>query len=780
MRYQSISRPVALCVLAAVSVSGIAAKRHFTVRDSIEFSTFVHAGSQWQPSPRVSFSPDGKHFVVVTRHGDLATGKRVSTMWLFSTRWVREYLSTKSDGLLKKNPQRLFSNGTLSNREPISDWRWASDSKSIYFLGADDSGKNRLYREPLAGGTPKLLSLSSQDVSRFDESNGAVAYLAHKPIGVNQLYQAGGNELQDIVEASGKSVLALLFPYWLDNEFQSGEDELWTIVDAAAQPVKSARTEKVVKLKNSRIVISPDGKSLIATVYVKRIPKTWERYQPLEDYPGFKIVADTPNTVGSTGQYRPQQYARIDLKSGAISLLVNAPITLEARYAATQSVAWSSDASRVALFQVYPVVTGTGQRNVLPCEIAVVTIANSSFSCLKQAQPIDPSKHPYNERKQLTGLAWTNGNLELSAFYATPNQPDKISGETFVRKDHGWQTHPRASINRSNLSVEVRESISQPPRLQGRLADGVAKTLLDPNPQLKEIALGHTRMYDWHDKDGDKWTGALVTPPDFSASRRYPLVIQTHQLDRSKFLVNGPSATGFAALALAGRGIVVLQVDEKNKNDGTPKESESGAQGYLAGIRQLVSDGIVDPHKVGIITWSHMGPYAMQALLDKPHAFAAATFAEAAYNGYGEYLMNIDYMGSDSREKMMRAQYGPKPFGKGLKTWVEHAPNFHTNQLCTPILFQINSPVSLVYTWDAYAALRAANRPVDLFYIRNGEHVLVKPKERLAEQGMNVDWYDYWLNGHRDPDPRKAKQYQRWRAMRDSLKALPNCGQKSY
>ncbi|MGH8159752.1 MAG: hypothetical protein ACREPQ_16670 [Rhodanobacter sp.] len=93
------------------------------------------------------------------------------------------------------------------------------------------------------------------------------------------------------------------------------------------------------------------------------------------------------------------------------------------------------------------------------------------------------------------------------------------------------------------------------------------------------------------------------------------------------------------------------------------------------------------------------------------------------------------------------------------------------DRICTPVLFQFNSPVALVYGWDDYAALRAQNKPVDLFYIRNGDHVLVKPRERLAEQGMNVDWYDYWLNGHKDLDPAKVEQYRRW----DAMKALPRC-----
>jgi len=53
--------------------------------------------------------------------------------------------------------------------------------------------------------------------------------------------------------------------------------------------------------------------------------------------------------------------------------------------------------------------------------------------------------------------------------------------------------------------------------------------------------------------------------------------------------------------------------------------------------------------------------------------------------------------------------------------------------------------------------MRLQNKPVELLYMRNGEHVLRKPLERLASQEMDVDWYDFWLNGHED-DPAQSRR----------------------
>jgi hypothetical protein len=37
----------------------------------------------------------------------------------------------------------------------------------------------------------------------------------------------------------------------------------------------------------------------------------------------------------------------------------------------------------------------------------------------------------------------------------------------------------------------------------------------------------------------------------------------------------------------------------------------------------------------------------------------------------------------------------------------------------------------------------------------------------MASQQGDVDWFDFWLNGHEDPDPTKADQYIRWRELRN-------------
>lgn len=770
MRCPLSSRVLAFALLHGVAVGAVAADQRWTVRDSIELSTFLRPGSQYLQSSQVRFSPDGRHFIAATMRGDLDSGQRIATIWLFSSDEVDAHLKSAGGGRFNGG-KPLLASGSASNRDPVNDWRFSSDSRSVLYLAADDDGVRRLYRMGLDGGAPVALSTPDQDVSRFDERGGAIVYLAHKPVREDDLYQAAGSSFPDVVEATGENVLPLLFPNWMDVQFERSKDELWRIERGVPMPVLAGNRQAPLELKDAKLSLSPDGSKVLVTAFVYRIPKAWEQYAPVTGNPALQMVEDTPETIGSTGNFRPKQYSVVDLKTGSMSLLVDSPIDFMADVQDTVTAAWADDGSRIALPGAYPPLGGAMKAGpVYPCTIVVASLASKQFSCLSPRTRIDTAKHPYSSREQVVSLAWLDGGRTLAALFVAPRSPDKKRKVFYTQVGKGeWLAKDAGEQPGQGLSVEVKQALDEPPVLVASDAQGHSRDLLDPNPRLKQLKRGTATLYHWRDAEGDAWTGALVKPPGFKVGHRYPLVVQTHNLDRASFLVDGPSATGFAARALAARDMLVLQVDEIGKNVGTPREAGTGAAGYRAAIEQLMDEGLVDPDRIGIITWSHMGTYAYRGLIDQPGLYKAATIAEADSNSYSQYLQNIDYMGTE-REKMFRAQTGgEKPFGAGLQSWIRNSPGFHFDRICTPVLMMANSPVALQDMWGDYAALRAQDKPIDLLYIRNGDHGLVKPLERMAEQGRSVDWYDYWLNGRKDPDPAKAARYRLWDRMKANL-----------
>jgi hypothetical protein len=71
--------------------------------------------------------------------------------------------------------------------------------------------------------------------------------------------------------------------------------------------------------------------------------------------------------------------------------------------------------------------------------------------------------------------------------------------------------------------------------------------------------------------------------------------------------------------------------------------------------------------------------------------------------------------------------------------------------------------------WEIFSRLRTLGRPVEFYVIPDieaGEHQLQNPAQVFAAQEGTVDWFDYWLNGHKDPSSAKVAQYVRWDALR--------------
>jgi len=108
---------------------------------------------------------------------------------------------------------------------------------------------------------------------------------------------------------------------------------------------------------------------------------------------------------------------------------------------------------------------------------------------------------------------------------------------------------------------------------------------------------------------------------------------------------------------------------------------------------------------------------------------------------------------------------GAKPFGDGLETWVKNSPGFHLDKVSAPVLIAVEKD-GAVEMWQPYSLLRYLRKPVELQLMNTDEHVITNPAERLASQGLSVDWFRFWMQGYEDPEPTKAEQYKRWRELK--------------
>jgi fermentation-respiration switch protein FrsA (DUF1100 family) len=280
----------------------------------------------------------------------------------------------------------------------------------------------------------------------------------------------------------------------------------------------------------------------------------------------------------------------------------------------------------------------------------------------------------------------------------------------------------------------------------------------------------------WNATDGREVVGGLYLPPDYKPGVRYPLVIQTHGFDKSRFWIDGPFSSAFAAQPLAAKGIVVLQVGgsahpSRDKSvTGTPEEGPREMAAYEGAIDDLDRRELIDRDRVGIIGFSRTAFRVGYTLTHSKYHFAAATLADGFEGGYVNYLLfqGVDSVGVN----------GGLPSGSSLALWLKNAPGFNLDKVTAPIRIEEYASGSLLGGWEWFSGLSFREKPVELIWIPFGTHLLVKPWERLVSQQGNVDWFDYWLQGRSDPDPAKREQYQRWEILRARLshRSTPNAG----
>lgn len=319
---------------------------------------------------------------------------------------------------------------------------------------------------------------------------------------------------------------------------------------------------------------------------------------------------------------------------------------------------------------------------------------------------------------------------------------------------------PEESGGEHGVAVALVEDINTPPRIYVSVPGEVqGKLLLNLNPQFSQLDLGSVEIVKWKATDGRDVSGGLFLPRGYEPGRRYPLVLQTHGLKLDRFSMDGLTDwnSGFAARALASRGFVVLQtaMSADNALEEGPRETAA----YEGAIESLDARGLIDRTKVGIVGFSRTTYHVAYALTHSKYPFAAAVLTDGMEGGYFYHLA------FGPRDDVY--VNGGAPFGRGLPLWLKNSPEFNVDRLRVPLRLQAQGAADgLLDFWGLYSALNELGRPVDLVYLPDAPHMIVKPWEQLAAQEGLLDWFSYWLCGEEDPSPRKAQQYVRWSRLR--------------
>jgi len=752
-----LSSIVSLLCCADLRPIAAAERKPFAVADDIRI-VHLDAGT----AGAATFSPDGRYFVVLSERGRIDLNRSESSLRIYRTTDIQRLLS-RANVAGEPAPFWVLTESTYKDGPLITNLRWLPNSKEIAFLLRTASGNDRLYVADTQTRTVRPLTSKDEDVTAFDiRGPNRFVYSVLSPI----IRERDAEERRSAaIVGTGRDLESLMFPetsrstnIWLHDL-----SDLWAVLDGKRFRITYPSSSRMVPihLEGQRaLALSPDGHFVVTALTVGYIPSEWETLYPSPvPLSPYRIRTGHQDPYALTGQRDVSEYVLIDLTTGKIKPLTDAPMGNGAGWWGFSSAEWSSDGESVVLSNTFLASAQTPPKGKnRPC-VAVVDVPRGRVTCVESFQ----------ETWQLVdGAAFVHGNKQTVEIRYS--RLDGTAGATTVVQlaDGTWHADavpPELTLDEQPIDVSVREDLNHPPLLDAvENGTGRSRVIWDPNPQLKNVTMSDVSVFRWRDRTGRRWVGGLYEPQGYVPGERYPLVIQTHGFDEHDFRPSGAFTTAFAAQELAAVGFVVLQVADCPIR-ATPDEGPCQVAGYEAAVAQLSADGLVDKNRIGIIGFSRTCYYVLEALTTSKLHFEAASITDGVDEGYLQYLLDIDVDSDDSVARDADAMIGASPFGAGLSQWFKRSPEFNMDKVTTPLQV-VATRLGIAQMWEPYAALRYLNKPVDLLVLQTDQHVLTNPAERIISQGGTVDWFRFWLQGFEDSSPIKSEQYGRWRKMR--------------
>jgi acetyl esterase/lipase len=147
--------------------------------------------------------------------------------------------------------------------------------------------------------------------------------------------------------------------------------------------------------------------------------------------------------------------------------------------------------------------------------------------------------------------------------------------------------------------------------------------------------------------------------------------------------------------------------------------------------------------------------------------FSAASSADATWWDAGGFWRGPAFVRNLYKNLLGGTLFDPAAY----PNYLAFSPSARTRSFAGPLLQQF----TLVSARDAIEMdqlLKDAQVPTELFFYPSEAHIFWQPRHREAAMTQNLDWFDFWLAGKRDPDPHKSAEYIRWDQMAENWQVV--------
>lgn len=579
-------------------------------------------------------------------------------------------------------------------RRQVSEPRWSPDGASLAFLAPDSSGKSQIWLMPMGGG----------DARRVTGSKTGVEHYAWRPDGKAIAYAAADEEPKREGEAKHLATMVVgeqdLF---LKEPLRSQHIWLQELDASAARRLTSGEWSLEMVLPPgsppSELSWSPDGRRIAFA----RVP------------------------APQSGRFDSVSVAVLEVASGAIRSFNGAT-----RF--QNNPKWSPDGK--SLLYVYP-REGRGDLGWMT-ELHVAPASGGPGRSL--TRPLD---------RQFFGAEWMpGGNAVLAAandratvgLWILPLQGAARrveTGDLVINGAFGYDV----TVASTGAIVFTATTAGRPAELYVMDSPNARpRRLTDFNAWAQDVAWGREERVTWHNDAFDE-DGVLVTPPHFSPTSSYPLVLLIHGGPQSS------SKTGFSALAqlMAAEGWLVFQPNYRGSDNlgnayMAAITADAGAgpgRDVMAGIETLRKRSYVAANKPAVTGWSYGGYMTTWLIGNYPDAWQSAMAGAPVTDLIEEYDLSDGNVSG-------RYSMGGSPWTDGRdKLYREQSPVTYVGRVKTPTLvmslvedFRVPTAQALAY----YRALKDRGVETEFIELPGRGHNPRDPVHQLERTRLWVDW----------------------------------------
>lgn len=254
------------------------------------------------------------------------------------------------------------------------------------------------------------------------------------------------------------------------------------------------------------------------------------------------------------------------------------------------------------------------------------------------------------------------------------------------------------------------------------------RQLTNLGAEMKQFAMGTSRLIEWRGFDGNLYRGGVLLPSDYRQGQAYPTIVYPYPGERRSDYINrfgmfDGSRPVENLQVFATRGYVVFLPDMPSPKIGSPMSSL--VQSILPAINKIIDLGIADPNRMGVMGHSY-GGYMVLSFIVQTNRFKAAVARAGIYDLTAEYgyMTRSGATFAPAWAETGQGSMGGTPW-EFRERYIENSPFFYLDRVETPLLLIHGSEDSASFPFNAdqvFVGLRRLGKQVEYAKYLGEEH----------------------------------------------------------